>query len=90
MQLPEDMTDSLDFRKKVLVVKERENLSFEEMILRFDIDIKIPVFRWTKQLEPCKTCDKKRYGCFNTVILMRINMNGQNDWESEKIVFRQH
>lgn len=52
------MTYSLDFRKKVLAVKERESLSFEEVALRFDIGSKNTVFRWTKQLEPCKTRNK--------------------------------
>jgi len=52
------MTYSLDFRKKVLAVKERENLSFEEVALRFDIGSKNTVFRWTKQLEPCTTRNK--------------------------------
>jgi transposase len=52
------MTYSLDFRKKVLAVKERDNLSFEEIALRFDIGSKNTVFRWTKQLEPCTTRNK--------------------------------
>lgn len=52
------MTYSLDFRKKVLEVKEREQLSFEEVAKRFDIRSKNTVFRWTKQLEPCKTRNK--------------------------------
>jgi transposase len=52
------MTYSLDFRKKVLAVKERENLSFEDVALRFDIGSKNTVFRWTKQLEPCTTRNK--------------------------------
>jgi transposase len=52
------MTYSLDFRKKVLTVKEREGLSFEEVAVRFDIGSKNTVFRWTKQLEPCETRNK--------------------------------
>jgi transposase len=52
------MTYSLDFRKKVLAVKERENLSFEDVALRFDIGSKNTVFRWTKQLEPCEKRNK--------------------------------
>lgn len=52
------MTYSLDFRKKVLAVKERENLSFKEVAERFDIGSKNTVFRWTKQLAPCRTRNK--------------------------------
>ena len=52
------MTYSLDFRKKVLAVKERENLSFEQVAQRFDIGSKNTVFRWTKKLEPCETRNK--------------------------------
>lgn len=52
------MTYSLDFRKKVLSVKEREKLSFEEVALRFDIGSKNTVFRWSKKLEPCQTRNK--------------------------------
>ena len=52
------MTYSLDFRKKVLAVKESENLSFEDVALRFGIGSKNTVFRWTKKLEPCKTRNK--------------------------------
>jgi len=39
------MTDSLDVRKKVLAVKEREGLSVEAVALRFDIGSKNTVFR---------------------------------------------
>ena len=52
------MTYSLDFRKKVLAVKKRENLSFEQVAQRFDIGSKNTVFRWTKKLEPCETRNK--------------------------------
>ena len=52
------MTYSLDFRKKVLAVKEREKLSFEDVALRFGIGSKNTVFRWSKKLEPCQTRNK--------------------------------
>lgn len=52
------MTYSLDFRKKVLAVKEQDNLSFEAVAERFGIPSKDTVFRWTKKLAPCKTRDK--------------------------------
>lgn len=51
------MTYSLDFRKKVLAVKEQENLSFENVALHFGIG-KNTVFRWITQLEPCKNRNK--------------------------------
>lgn len=52
------MTYSLDFRKKVLAVKERDGLSYEAVAVRFDIRSKHTVYRWTKQIEPCKTRTK--------------------------------
>ena len=64
------MTYSLDFRKKVLAVKERESLSFEDVALRFGIGSKNTVFRWTKQLEPCKTRNKPA---------TKINMDALDD-----------
>ena len=51
------MTYSIDYRSKVLEIKERESLSFEETALRFGIS-KSSVSRWGKQLEPC--CTRKK------------------------------
>lgn len=51
------MTYSVDFRKKVLKIKEKENLSYEEAAKRFAIS-KAALFRWSKKIEPQKTRDK--------------------------------
>ena len=51
------MTYSIDFRRKVLMIKEREKLSFAEISKRFMVGIK-SVVRWSKQLEPKKTRNK--------------------------------
>ena len=48
---------SIDFRRKVLEIKDRDRLSFEETASRFGIS-KSSVFRWTKRLEPCQTRNK--------------------------------
>lgn len=48
------MSYSLDFRKKVLQVREEEGLSLAEVFVRFGVGI-ATVFRWTKTLEPCQT-----------------------------------
>ena len=48
------MSYSLDFRKKVLRVREEEGLTLEEVSIRFGIGV-ATVFRWTKTLEPCLT-----------------------------------
>ena len=45
------MTYSLDFRKKVLKVKEREGLSFSQVSNRFDIGIST-IVRWSKNILP--------------------------------------
>ena len=51
------MTYSIDFRRKVLETKERENLSFETVAVRFNVG-KSSVTRWTKCLEPCRNRNK--------------------------------
>ena len=48
------MTYSIDFRKKVLSVKEKENLTIEETAKRFSIGT-ASVIRWSSKLEPCLT-----------------------------------
>jgi transposase len=48
------MSYSLDFRKKVLQIREAEGLSLKEVSVRFGIGV-TTVFRWTKNLEPCVT-----------------------------------
>ena len=51
------MTYSLEFRKKVLSVKAKRGLTFEETSERFDISIRT-LFRWQQRLEPCTTRNK--------------------------------
>lgn len=51
------MTYSTDFRQKVLEIKDRDRLSFEETALRFGIS-KSSVSRWVKRLEPCRARNK--------------------------------
>jgi transposase len=51
------MTYSLDFKKKVLEVKERDQISFEEVSERFSVG-QARVFRWSKPLEAQPTRDK--------------------------------
>lgn len=42
---------SLDFRKKVFEIKEKEKLTFEEVSKRFHVGI-ATLFRWHKKIEP--------------------------------------
>ena len=51
------MAYSIDFRRKVLEIKERDGLSLEEAALRFSIS-ESSVFRWLKRLEPYLTRNK--------------------------------
>jgi transposase len=51
------MACSIDFRRKVLEIKERAGLSSEKTALRFGIS-ESSVFRWSKRLEPCLTRNK--------------------------------
>jgi transposase len=48
---------SINFRRKVWEIKDRDGLSFEEAALRFEVS-KSSVSRWAKRLEPCRTRNK--------------------------------
>ena len=52
------MRYSLDFRKKVLAVKDKEKLSFDRISERLGIS-RAAIFRWTKNIESKKSRDKK-------------------------------
>ena len=51
------MTYSIDFRQKVLLIKEQEGLTQAETALRFGIGV-ASITRWNKQLEPQRTRSK--------------------------------
>lgn len=51
------MTYSIDFRRKVLLIKEREELTFEAIAERFGVG-KASVFRWSKHIEAQRTRKK--------------------------------
>ena len=47
------MTYSLDFRKKVFEVKNREKLTYQQTSNLFRINIRT-LFRWEQRIEPCR------------------------------------
>lgn len=51
------MTYPLKFRQKVFAVKEKYELTFEEVSQRFDVPIRT-LFRWSKKIEPQTTRNK--------------------------------
>jgi transposase len=51
------MTYSIDFRKKVLKIKEKEKMSFELTSKRFGVG-KNTVFEWSKKISPLKSRNK--------------------------------
>lgn len=51
------MTYSIDFRQQVLWIKEREQLSFDEVAERFGVG-RTSVVRWSKQIEAKNTRNK--------------------------------
>jgi transposase len=51
------MTYSSDFRRKALLIKEQDNLSFEATAKRFGVG-KMSVLRWSKQIEAQRTRHK--------------------------------
>ena len=51
------MTYSIDFRQKVLLIKEQEKLTVMETAVRFGIGV-ASITRWDKRLEPQRTRTK--------------------------------
>ena len=51
------MAYSIDFRKQVLLIKEEEKLSLEQVAKRFGIGV-ASVFRWSKRIAPQMTRNK--------------------------------
>ena len=51
------MTYSIDFRRKVLEIKERDGLSFKQAAALFGV-AKSSVQRWTERIEPCRSRNK--------------------------------
>lgn len=51
------MAYSIDFRRKVLSIKEQENLTFSEVSERFGVG-QASVVRWSKNIEPQRTRNK--------------------------------
>lgn len=51
------LTHSLDFRMKVLLIKEKENLSFRKAAKRFDVGV-ASIMRWSKNPKPLKNRNK--------------------------------
>ena len=51
------MTYTIDFRRKVLEVKERDDMSFEKVESCFGVG-KSSLSRWMKHLEPCRNRNK--------------------------------
>lgn len=51
------MTYSLDYRKRVFKIKDKEKLTYKEVAQRFAVGI-ATLFRWKKKLEPQKTRNK--------------------------------
>jgi transposase len=54
------MTYSVDFRKRILKIKDKESLSFDAASKRFGIS-KAALFRWSKKVEPQKNRNKKAF-----------------------------
>ena len=65
------MTYSIDFRKKVLSIKEKEKLSFSQIAKRFGVSVN-SVFLWSKKLEPKRTRKKAPVKIHNELLLEDI------------------
>lgn len=65
------MTYSIDFRKKVLSIKEKEKLSFSQVAKRFGVGVN-SVFLWSKNIEPKRTRKKAPVKIHNELLLEDI------------------
>jgi transposase len=65
------MTYSIDFRKKVLLIKEKEKLSFSQIAKRFGLSVN-SVFLWSKNIEPKRTRNKAPVKIHNELLLEDI------------------
>jgi len=61
------MTYSIDFRKKILKIKDKESLSFDVAAKRFGIS-KVALFRWSKKVEPQKNRNMKVFKIDNEAL----------------------
>lgn len=62
------MTYSLDFRKKVLSIKEKEQLSFSETSKRFGISVN-SILLWSKRIEPKRKRNKAPLKIHNDLLI---------------------
>jgi transposase len=65
------MTYSIDFRKKVLSIKEKEGLSFAQVAKRFGVSVN-SVFLWSKNIEPKRKRHKAPIKIHNDLLLEDI------------------
>ena len=65
------MTYSIDFRKKVLSIKEKEGLSFSQVAKRFGVSVN-SVFFWSKSIEPKRTRNKSPIKIHDNLLLEDI------------------
>lgn len=62
------MTYSIDFRKKVLLIKKQENLSYSQTSKRFGVAVN-SILLWSKNLEPKRTKPKAPIKIHDTLLL---------------------
>jgi transposase len=65
------MTYSIDFRKKVLLIKDKEKLSFSQVAKRFGVSVN-SVFLWSKNIEPKRRRNKAPVKIHNEILLEDI------------------
>lgn len=78
------MTYSLDFRKKVLSIRQSEGISFTMTAKRFGID-KQTIFRWSKRLHPKLTRNKPAIK-INMEALAKDVRDNADDYQYERAI----
>ncbi|RYE19671.1 MAG: transposase, partial [Sphingobacteriaceae bacterium] len=67
------MTYSVNLRKKVLKIKDKERLSFATAARRFGVS-KAALFRWSRKIEPQKNRNKKAFKINNEALKNDIEL----------------
>ena len=76
------MTYSLDFRKKVISVRERDQLTIVETATRFDIG-HATLIRWLKKVEPKATRERRCTKITNEALLADVSAH-PDDYQYER------
>ncbi|WP_317847057.1 IS630 transposase-related protein [Candidatus Enterovibrio escicola] len=75
---------SLDFRQRVMAYKKEHDLTFEQTIIHFDVEMRT-LFRWATNITPCITRNKPKSKIDENLLLKDIEgFLDDYQWEREQ------